>query len=49
MVQNITFPSVDLNYGIILLIKKRNISSLILFQKKIKSKLIKIDNETDYF
>ena len=39
----------DLNYGIILLIKKRNISNLILFQKKIKSKLIKIDNETDYF
>ena len=40
----------NLNYGMTLLIKKRKISNLILsFKKKIKSKLIKIENETDYF
>ena len=29
--------------------KEKDIQSYSLFQKKIKSKLIKIDNETDYF
>ena len=39
-----------LNYGVMLLIKNRkDIQSYSLFQKKIKSKLIKTENETDYF
>ena len=40
----------DLNYEITLLIKKeKDIQSYSLFQKKIKSKLIENENETDYF
>ena len=40
----------DLNYEMMLLLKKeKDIQSYSLFQKKIKSKLIENENETDYF
>ena len=40
----------DLNYGMVLLIKKeKDIQSYSLLQKKTKSKLIENENETDYF
>ena len=40
----------DLNYGMVLLIKKeKDTQSYSLLQKKTKSKLIENENETDYF
>ena len=45
IVQNVLFISVELNYGMMLLIKKRKIVNLVLFFKKIKLKLTEIVNK----